>query len=103
MRDSSIHYTYIECMCSYFDTLALSDDGYEEALRLGLVSNEESNAVGEFHALAKTHQSPTNDWDHAAILNDPKWQAVVAAAKRAQSELLRMLENDEERSALTEE
>lgn len=96
------HFSFVECMSCYFDGLALSDGGYSWARIQGLVSDPESAAVQSFHALAEAYRSPSSDYDHRAILDDPSWAEVVAAAKQSQIALLQLLDDPHERRVLTE-
>ena len=96
------HFSFVECMCSYFDDAYLGeDDAYQKQLAAGKLSEEEVAAVAEFHAMADCYDSPNDDdWDTKAILEDAKWQAVVDAAQRAQWRLLPLLTDSTERDAL---
>lgn len=94
------HFSFGEYFCSYFDDLNLSNGGYKWAIDEGLVSAEEVAAVAHFHESADTYDSPTDDYDHEAILADPKWAEVVSAAKEAQANLLPLLAEPAERRAL---
>ena len=96
------HFSYAEYSCCYFDDLNLSDGGYEWALTEGLVSEEEVAAVADFHKIADAYESPTDDYDHEAILADPNWAETVAAAKRAQAALLSLIGDPHERRLLME-
>ena len=96
------HHSFVEYLCSYFDDLGLSDGGYEWAVNEGLLSEREVAAVGSFHKVADAYKSSTGDYDHQAILDDPNWRAVVAAAKRAQVELLNLIDDPLERRLLME-
>ena len=96
------HFSFVECFCSYFDDLGLSDRGYKWAVMQGLLSEEEVAAVAGFHKIAHAYESPTDDYDHQAILADPKWADVVAAAKQAQAELLRLIDDPREHRLLME-
>jgi len=96
------HFSFVECLCCYFDDLGLSDGGYQRALEQGFVSEREVSAVAGFHKIADAYDSPTDDYDHPAILADPKWAEVVAAAKEAQSELLGLIDDPHERRLLME-
>jgi hypothetical protein len=96
------HFSFVEYLSSYFDDLDLSDVGYECALKQGLLSEAEVAAVSSFHKTAGAYNSPANDYDHEAILADPKWAEVVAAAKRAQAELLDLIDDPHERQLLME-
>ena len=102
------HYTFVEYMCSYFDDLAVFDDAsvsgdaYAVARAQALVSAEEAAAVEPFHATLDAYEAPAGAYDHEAMLADPKWRSVVAAAKAAQSALMPLNHDPEERRALTQ-
>jgi hypothetical protein len=96
------HFSFVEYLCCYFDDLRLSDSGYQWAIKQRFVSEQEAVAVAAFHKIADAYNSPTDDYDHQAILADPKWKDVVAAAKQAQAELLRLLRDTHERRLLME-
>ena len=96
------HFSFVEYFCCYFDDLGLSDGGYEWTVKQGLLSEKEVAAVAGFHKTADAYDSPTDDYDHRAILADPKWAEVVAAAKRAQAELLGLVDDPHERQLLME-
>ena len=94
------HLSFVECICCYFDGLALSDGGYEWARIQGLVSDSEMAAVRPFHHITRAYRSPAGDYNHQAILDDPKWAEIVAAAKQAQTALLNLLGDPDERRGL---
>ena len=96
------HFSFGEYLCCYFDDLNLSKGGYEWAINESLVSPDEAAAVAQFHYLADGYHSPTDDFDHLAILADPKWVAVVEAAKRSKVALLGLIDDPNERRLLTE-
>lgn len=98
------HFSFVECMCSYFDDAFLGeDDAYEKRIATGMLSEEEAAAVAEFHAVAERYKKPTgDDWDVRAILQDAEWHAVVDAAQIAQERLLPLLADGAERDALTQ-
>ena len=103
------HYSFVECLSCYFDGLAVFDDpatsghAYAVAQAQGLVSADEAFTVEPLHAIFDAYEAPgNNQYDHQAILTDPKWEEVVAAAKFAQAALLPMLHDPEERRILTE-
>lgn len=87
-------------MCTYFDGLGFSDEGYSRFQAEGLLNAEEAAVVARFHDLADAYVSPTDDYDHAAIRSDPKWGAVVESACAAQKALLLLLSDERERDAL---
>jgi hypothetical protein len=94
------HFSFAEYMCCYFDDLGLSDNGYDWALEQGLVSADE--VAADFHTTARGYESPTDYYDHRAILADPNWMKVVASAKRAQAALLAVIGDAQERRLLRE-
>lgn len=96
-------FSFADCMSGYFDEAYLRDtDAYQRRLAAAQVTPAEIAAVADFHALAECYESPNNDdRDTRAILNDPKWQAVVGAARNAQERLLPLLIDPSEREALT--
>jgi hypothetical protein len=88
--------SYVECMCTYFDDLAIND-GYESVLAEGLLTRKEASLVRHFHAKADAYEEPEGDqYDEEAILADPAWQEVVAAAQAAWSSLKAVLSDPEE-------
>jgi len=96
------HWSFIEIMCSYFDDCVLRG-GYADAIRHGLVSPAEAEAVTDFHSLAGAYNSPRNDDDdNAAVLADPEWLRVVESARVAQSKLARLVTDESERKLLLE-
>jgi len=97
------HFSYVECMCVYFDDVLWGEDEpYRRRLEGGFLSETEVAAVAEFHALADGHKSPNgDDWNSRAILEDLAWQEVVRAAEQAQHRLLPLLSDPAEREALT--
>lgn len=101
-KNTNPHFSFIEYFCCYFDDLNLSDGGYDWALSEGMLSADEVTAVAEFHQTADAYDSPTDDYDQQAILADPKWTEVVAAAKRAQDALSQLIDDAHERRFLLE-
>jgi hypothetical protein len=70
--------SFDECMSAYFDNLAL-DDGYEKAVALGNVSNEEATHAEHFNTLAYSYIEPSEDPEE--ILAEQEWQDIVSVAK----------------------
>lgn len=102
-EETNPHYSFVECMCCYFDDADLAEqESYERRIAGGYLTPEEASAVAEFHLLADQYHSPGgDDYDTAAILSDPAWRKVVEAAQRAQARLLLLLTDAIEVSALT--
>jgi len=96
-------YSFVDCMSGYFDEAYMREaDAYDRRLAAGQVTSAEVAAVSKFHSLAECYESPSgDDWNSEAILRDPEWQEVVAAAGEAQERLLHLLTDDDERKALT--
>jgi hypothetical protein len=92
------HFSFVECLCSYFDALGLDDPAgrYEARVDQGMVTREEVNAVVALHAKLSDYSPPAaDDYDHDAILRDPAWLAVVDEARWAVDRLKTMLSDDE--------
>lgn len=69
--------SHVECMCSYFNDLGLVD-GFGNALRDGVLSEQETRLHAGFHASADGYaEGGRSDRE---ILEDPKWHQVVRAA-----------------------
>ena len=102
-QEANPHYSFVECMCCYFDDADLSDKGsYGRRIERGYLTLEEASAVADFHLLADQYRSPgQNDYNAKAILSDPAWRNVVEAAQSAQARLLRLLTSPYEVAALT--
>jgi hypothetical protein len=78
---------YPEAISAYFDQLNLQDD-YEWALQEALLSNEEFDAVKDFHEKLVKYTPPNEDpWNYRAILKDSNWYLVCDAAKEALEKL----------------
>ena len=91
------HWSYIEFVESY-----PASDQLQEALNRGWLTREEFDLLDELGALVFSHQAPGgDDYDNAAVLADPAWQAVVNAAAKAQQRLLSMTEDRGERATLS--
>lgn len=72
----------------YFDDLGLGD-GYDDLVASGIVTETEATILQSLHAGLSAYKSPTgDDYDHAAILADPNWAAVVSLAVQARRQLL---------------
>lgn len=73
----SVHYTYVEFMCCYFDDL-LCGMSYNQLAENGYVSEQEKAVVIEWHTALDGYNSPRNDdYDDAAILDDHEWIRIV--------------------------
>jgi hypothetical protein len=84
------HWSFVEIVESYFEQFDLRH-GYGYALEHGIVSQPEVAAVSAFHAALSEYDAPgDNDYDHEAILADPKWRAVVEEAIKAEKALLEL-------------
>ena len=83
----SVHYTYVEFMCCYFDDL-LCGMSYSQLVENGYVNEQEKTAVIEWHTALDDYNSPRNDdYDDVAILNDPEWIRIAASGAVAWKQL----------------
>jgi len=84
----------------YFDDLGLRA-GYEDLIASGNVTKAEATILRTLHAGLSTYESPSgDDYDHAAILSDPKWLAIVFLAAQARQQLLDLPFSEADRRAL---
>jgi hypothetical protein len=73
------HWSYIEFICSYPSSEELAD-----APKKGYLSLREAEILTDFRRILVSHKPPAGDaWDNEAVLNDPAWHQVVAAARNA--------------------
>jgi hypothetical protein len=73
----SVHYTFVEFMCCYFDDL-LCGLSYNQLVENGYVGEQEKAILIEWHNALDSYKSPkNNDYDDAAILNDPEWSRIT--------------------------
>jgi hypothetical protein len=86
-------------MCTYFNDRGISD-GYERRIQEGLLTAEEAALLQEFHQKAKQYEPPAGDYDHEAILADPEWDIVVAAAQHAWCSIVATISDPEERTLI---
>jgi hypothetical protein len=90
------HWSYIEFVCSFPD-----DDQLEQARREGWLSKRELDILNDLLRALHAHSAPGgDDYDNAAILADPAWHGVVAAAERAKRQLLSIVQDQREREVL---
>lgn len=93
----SVHYTFVEFMCCYFDDL-LCGLSYSQIVENGYVSEKEKAVLLKWHNALDSYNSPqNNDYDDAAILNDPEWLQIVGLGAMAWQNL-QLLESDNERA-----
>lgn len=96
------HWSFVEFMSSYFDDLGI-DDHYKNTIEKGWLTVQEFEIIKDWHeALNKYDSSNNDDYDHAAILNDPKWLDILRIGLTMKSILAQTL-NEPERKILTEE
>ena len=73
----SVHYTYVEFMCCYFDDL-LCGMSYNQLAENCSVSEQEKAVVIEWYTALDGYNSPRNDdYDDAAILDNHEWIRIV--------------------------
>lgn len=91
---ASPHWSYVEFCCSYPDTDQLQfarDHGHLSAKEFDLLSAVDK-AILSYRA--------NDDYDNAAILEDPGWHAVVKKAETVRQQLLAITMDTVERSYL---
>ncbi|MHC2255182.1 hypothetical protein ACVILK_004874 [Bradyrhizobium embrapense] len=80
------HWSFVEFVCSYPDT-----DELEAGQKKGWLSPAEATILIEFGKTLAAHKSPAgNDYDNAAILDDPAWHDVVRSAQQALQKLTKL-------------
>ncbi len=96
------HYSFIEYVTVYFNDLSLDEanGGYTARIAENLLSDVEAAAASRLHFLLDSYRPPTDDYDHHAILEDPSWHSVAAAAKEAQALLSDLIVQPDERANL---
>jgi hypothetical protein len=95
------HWSYVECMCSYFDD-TLAGQGYDWTIADGLVTDQEAAAVTSLHHLLDNHKPPGGDqYDHERILNDQAWHEIIDEAKRSLRNLAALLNDPTEKAILS--
>ena len=88
-------YTYVEFFCSYFDDVLHA--GYPEMITQGFFTEEEYQAIKEFHKLLDLYQEPNGDaYDHQSILQDENWVKVTDVGVNAMKNLKQIITDPEE-------
>lgn len=96
----SPYWSFVEFLCMYFDDLGLGD-GYTELVASGNVTAAEATILRDLHAGLSAYNSPTgDDYDHAAILADPKWETVVSLAAQAREQLQELSLSEPDKRAI---
>ena len=96
------HYTFFEYVTCYRYDLSLGA-GYAPLVEAGYLTAAEAQAVADFHRQMLGYTAPNDDNnDMPAILRDPEWLKVVAAARAARERLLVMITDADEVTALTQ-
>jgi hypothetical protein len=96
------HWSFVEFMCSYFDDLGI-DDNYKYPIDKGLLTDQEFETIKNWHEALDKYNSPkNNDYDHQAILTDPKWLDILQIGLTMKSKLASTL-NETEKKILTDE
>ena len=96
------HWSFVEFMCSYFDDLSI-DDNYKYQIDNGWLTDQELEIIKDWHEALDKYNAPKNDdYDHEAILKDPKWLDILQSGQIMKSKLASTL-NETEKKILTEE
>jgi hypothetical protein len=98
------YYSYVECMCGYFDDTFFSGHEIERWVPYGYMSDEEYRVMLPFHRLAEQYSPPNDDaYNCDSILADSRWAEVVDAARDAQAALAELISEPNELNALKRE
>ncbi|TVT42926.1 hypothetical protein FNT36_02205 [Hymenobacter setariae] len=74
---SSVHYSFVEFMCCYFDDL-LCGLNYGQLAENSYVSEQEKDILLEWHTALEDYNSPqSNGYYDITIWNNPEWQRIV--------------------------
>ncbi|MBX7225763.1 MAG: hypothetical protein K1X55_07015 [Chitinophagales bacterium] len=96
------HWSFVEFMCSYFDDLSI-DDNYKYQIDNGWLTDKELEIIKDWHKALDKYNAPKNDdYDHEAILTDPKWLDILQSGQIMKSKLASTL-NETEKKIVTEE
>ena len=99
---TSTYWSFVEFMCSYFDDLGI-DNNYQYILDKGWISEYEFNIINDWNQTLSKYNSPkNNDYNHTAILSDPKWLDILQNGLTMKNKLAQTL-NETEKKILTEE
>lgn len=94
-RVDNPHFTFVECCECFFGCIG---DGVADAMTLGLITSDEARLLAPLWDAIEAYNSPNgNNFDNAAVLADPGWQAVVDLADSCRIALLSFLPDDEAR------
>lgn len=94
------HWSFVEFMCSYFDDLGI-DNNYKYPIDSGWLTEHEFEIIKDWHVELNKYNSPQNDdYDHVAILTDPKWLTILQSGMTMKSNLASTL-NEIEKKVLT--
>jgi len=90
------HWSYVEFVCSFPD-----DNQLRHAHQQGWLAADEFAVLSDMRGALAAYAPPKNDnYDNAAILDDPNWHAVVEAAGQAKQFLFSRTSSSRERAAL---
>ena len=100
------HYSFVEFFESFYDIAAGSyDSAHKDApdapfsldADQGVLTLAERDAVWQVHLALKAYEEPGGDaYDHAGILSDPAWHAVVEVASEAVAALKGILDDPDD-------
>jgi len=94
ITNTNPHWSPIEYLEGHFHDSALS-----RAMEEGYLGLDEASLLEDFQSLVAAYDHQ-NLYDYEAVLEDPRWLEVVAAACRAQTNLLELLTDPIERYVL---
>ena len=96
IKNENPHWSLVEFVASYPD-----DDQLQHALAQNCLTSDEFDILSNFRRILVEYSPPGGKYyDHAAVLDDPAWHSVVAAAEHARQQLLSMTSNKQEQAML---
>jgi hypothetical protein len=90
------HWSYIE----FVECYPLPEQ-LEDAFEHGWLTQREFEILTDLGGVVSSHEAPNGDgYDSAAVLDDPAWHRVIAAARQAKQMLLPLVQDTKERDIL---
>ncbi len=100
--NTNLHWSFVEFMSCYFDDLVI-EDNYKYPFSKDWTTRQEYEIIKDWHEELGKYNAPLNNvYDHEAILNDPKWLAILKTGTEAKKRLGEIL-SASEKYRLTEE
>lgn len=96
------HWSFVEFMSCYFDDLGI-ENNYKYPIDNSFLTDQEFEIIKYWHEVLDKYNPPKNDdYEHEAILTDPKWLDILQTGLTMKNKLASTL-NETEKKILTEE